>query len=360
MRGRRDHAAQAVGDLARSHEGVTPARPRRHRGHGRRQRARERRHRLGGSGLVRGACAVLPRPRSLLGRIVAACVAPCSLTTRRRPPQISSERPLNCGNAGGRYWDRTSDLFRVSHRNSVSGRPLRAAAQVRMLSDCRRSVPDMAGRDAVGVRVGVCQDTYFGPGSPERCDTRGGRFGRSPRSSPRESQSPYGWLRTIGVPGLVGEDRAPEPGEIVRRGSGTADRSPGKRPGQIEAAAVRKQVHQGPQAGRAVLRRRRLADLRRHAQAPSTSGPDGASPRHVAEPEERPQADVEAKAPRPQPAGRGARSPEHLSSSATYLGSRPTYGMSDRAASRNSKRESSAVMKRCRCSDLRSAPTVRT
>lgn len=46
----------------------------------------------------------------------------------------------------------------------------------------------------------------------------------------------------------------------------------------------------------------------------------------------------------------------------SYLVSRPTptYGTSDRAASRNSRRASSAVRKRFCCSDLRSARTART
>ena len=31
----------------------------------------------------------------------------------KRPPRDRPRRPLTCGDAGGRYWDRTSDLFRV-------------------------------------------------------------------------------------------------------------------------------------------------------------------------------------------------------------------------------------------------------
>src|SRR5690606_10502429 len=42
-----------------------------------------------------------------------------------RPPRISPKRPLTCCNAGGRYWDRTSDLFRVREaRYRCANRPL--------------------------------------------------------------------------------------------------------------------------------------------------------------------------------------------------------------------------------------------
>src|SRR5450756_2116765 len=44
--------------------------------------------------------------------------------TPRGPPRISPERPLTCTNAGGRYWDRTSDLFRVREaRYRCANRP---------------------------------------------------------------------------------------------------------------------------------------------------------------------------------------------------------------------------------------------
>ena len=43
---------------------------------------------------------------------------------QRRPPRISPKRPLTCTRAGGRYWDRTSDLFRVREaRYRCANRP---------------------------------------------------------------------------------------------------------------------------------------------------------------------------------------------------------------------------------------------
>jgi hypothetical protein len=45
-------------------------------------------------------------------------------TTRRARYQKSGNEPLSCVNAGGRYWDRTSDLFRVKEaRSRCANRP---------------------------------------------------------------------------------------------------------------------------------------------------------------------------------------------------------------------------------------------
>ena len=43
--------------------------------------------------------------------------------TQKGPSRISPKQPLTCGDAGGRYWDRTSDLFRVRHRKRVRRGP---------------------------------------------------------------------------------------------------------------------------------------------------------------------------------------------------------------------------------------------
>jgi len=43
--------------------------------------------------------------------------------TPKGPSRISPKQPLTCGDAGGRYWDRTSDLFRVRDRKRVRRGP---------------------------------------------------------------------------------------------------------------------------------------------------------------------------------------------------------------------------------------------
>jgi len=65
--------------------------------------------------------------------------------TQKGPSRISPKQPLTCGDAGGRYWDRTSDLFRVRQRHTVRSRS-------------QKSISCRSGRCAVPgelVRTGV-------------------------------------------------------------------------------------------------------------------------------------------------------------------------------------------------------------
>ena len=138
--------------------------------------------------------------------------------TPKGPSRISPKQPLTCGDAGGRYWDRTSDLFRVRDRKHVRRGPPACVCE---------------GQSAVGPQADIAGWGRTSRGWGTRWGTR--RAGRQVAWEPRRVE----WQSVCAERsrrlrerkrGCVGDDRMnADEGSLKKRTARTLDSTPSPR-----------------------------------------------------------------------------------------------------------------------------------